>query len=548
MPVLDLPGESGICISWRIMPRLSLLMPFFLLLAAAQGHSTAWAGKPSEGKLELLVSDEATGQPVACRVHLQSAAGLAKKVLKMPFWNDHFVCPGNVLLKLPKGQYTFVIERGPEYVDCAGYFTIEGFASDSKAVTLKRAANMAAEGWWSGDLRLYRSAKDIELLMQAEDLHVAPLVTWTNKMSEWSTEQFPAKKIVPFDTDRFYDVTAGEDQRPTAGLLYFRLERPLDFASAGAEPPPTPLQILDAAHAQTQAWADLAEPLSPDLPLYLALGRIDSFELAHDEMHRAVGSRGAAGLGPASDLNPANPTTPGVNRGKKPISKPKLNAHEIARITQETYFHLLNCGFRIPPSAGSGSGVAPNPVGYNRMYVYLDRGALDYDEWWEGFRRGRVTVTNGPLIRPLANRRPPGQVFQLERGELEIDVAMNMAIREKVTYLQVIQHNLPRVPQNVRLEDWAKNGHFPPLRVDGSGWFLVRVATDVAETYRFAASGPWYVEAEGGKQFISRKSVQFFLDMLNGRADEVEGADAGHQWQAVAAAFAQACKFWEDLL
>ena len=526
------------------MSRFLLCSSIFLVLAARAELPSAWAGKPSEGKLELLVTDEETGQPIACRVHLQNSAGVAKKVLKMPFWNDHFVCPGNVLLKLPKGQYTFVIERGPEYVDCAGYFTIEGFASDSKAVTLKRAANMAAEGWWSGDLRLYRSAKDIELLMQAEDLHVAPLVTWSNQSSEWSAGQFPTKKIVRFDTDRFYDLTAGEDQRPAAGLLYLRLERPLDFASATAGPP-TPLRLIEAAHAQPQAWVDLAEPLSPDLPLYLALGRIDTFELAPDEFQRAVGSRGAAGLGPASELSPANPTTPSMNRVKKPLGKSKQNAHEIARATQEVYFHLLNCGFRIPPSAGSGSGVAPNPVGYDRMYVYLDRGALDYDEWWDGLRRGRVTVTNGPLIRPLANRRPPGHIFQLDRGELEIDMAMNMAIREKVSSVQVIHNG--RVALNVRLEDWAKNGHFPPLHVDSSGWFLVRVATDVAETYRFAASGPWYVEAAGGKPFISRKSVQFFLDMLDARATEAEHA-AGNQRELISATYAQARKFWEDLL
>src|SRR3712207_9493398 len=34
--------------------------------------------------------------------------------------------------------------------------------------------------------------------------------------------------------------------------------------------------------------------------------------------------------------------------------------------TQEIYYHLLNAGLRLPPSAGSASGVLPNPVGYNR--------------------------------------------------------------------------------------------------------------------------------------------------------------------------------------
>ena len=35
--------------------------------------------------------------------------------------------------------------------------------------------------------------------------------------------------------------------------------------------------------------------------------------------------------------------------------------------TQDIYYALLNCGLRIPPSAGSASGVLPNPVGYNRV-------------------------------------------------------------------------------------------------------------------------------------------------------------------------------------
>src|SRR5262249_705740 len=39
--------------------------------------------------------------------------------------------------------------------------------------------------------------------------------------------------------------------------------------------------------------------------------------------------------------------------------------------SQEIYYHVLNCGLRIPPSAGSASGVLPNPVGYDRVYVHV---------------------------------------------------------------------------------------------------------------------------------------------------------------------------------
>ena len=37
------------------------------------------------------------------------------------------------------------------------------------------------------------------------------------------------------------------------------------------------------------------------------------------------------------------------------------------------YYHVLNCGLRIPPVAGSGSGTNDNPVGTNRVYVLLRR-------------------------------------------------------------------------------------------------------------------------------------------------------------------------------
>ena len=75
--------------------------------------------------------------------------------------------------------------------------------------------------------------------------------------------------------------------------------------------------------------------------------------------------------------------------------------------TQELYYHILNTGLRVPPSAGSASGVMQNPVGYNRVYVHLD-GPLTWTKWWEGLRAGHSFVSNGPLLRARANGQWPG--------------------------------------------------------------------------------------------------------------------------------------------
>ena len=73
-----------------------------------------------------------------------------------------------------------MVERGPEYLIVSGHFEIHDFAQDSKTVTLRRFVDMSKEGWWSGDLEVHRPRKEIELLMLADDLHVAELVTWSN--------------------------------------------------------------------------------------------------------------------------------------------------------------------------------------------------------------------------------------------------------------------------------------------------------------------------------------------------------------------------------
>ncbi len=40
----------------------------------------------------------------------------------------------------------------------------------------------------------------------------------------------------------------------------------------------------------------------------------------------------------------------------------------------KTYYALLNCGFKMRPTAGTASGVHPVPLGFGRVYVQLPGG------------------------------------------------------------------------------------------------------------------------------------------------------------------------------
>ena len=211
--------------------------------------------------------------------------------------------------------------------------------------------------------------------------------------------------------------------------------------------------------------------------------------------------------------------------------------------SEEIYYHVLNSGLRIPPSAGSASGVLPNPVGYNRVYVWVDKNEFSYPAWWEAFKAGRVVVTNGPLIRPLANNRLPGHVFHGATGEeLELEITLNLATREPIRYLEIVKDG--RVAQSVRLDEIKDTGHLPPVRFSESGWVLVRAVADIEKTYRFASTGPWYVEI-GDQPRVSKASAQFFLDWLNERSENLKLDDADERREALSYHDAVR-KFWEE--
>jgi hypothetical protein len=483
------------------------------------------------GQLELEIVDFDTGEPLACRIHLKNQKGKAQKPPKVPFWHDHFVVDGNLTLKLPKGNFNFVVERGPEYLVVTGHFEILDNAQDKKTIKLRRFVDMSKEGWWSGDLEVERPAKEIELLMRADDLHVAELVTWGNLKDLVKTAPGakppagaappPTDALVLFGDQRVYQSSAGLLRRPGGSLLVLGLDQaPSDEAidNDSAE------ELVAWARNEGTPWIDVRRATSWDLPVWVALGLVNSIELADSQLARDSVKVDATGTRPREE-------------GKA------LNPGSLGRWTETVYYQLLECGLRIPPTAGSGSGVAPNPVGYNRVYVHVDE-PFSYERWLESLRAGRVVVTNGPLIRPNVGGELPGYVFKADAGQhVELEVGLTLSTRDPVSYLEIVQNG--RTVVEMRLDEWAKaKGKLPLLQFNESGWFVVRAVTDLGATHRFASTAPYYVEI-GYQQRISRAAVQFFLDWLDAR----DKRPAAEKTDPKADAYAERARaYWQDLL
>ena len=188
--------------------------------------------------------------------------------------------------------------------------------------------------------------------------------------------------------------------------------------------------------------------------------------------------------------------------------------------SQEIYYRILNCGFRIPPSAGSASGVLPNPLGYDRVYVHLD-GPFSYEAWWKGLAAGRSFVTNGPMLLVEADGRLPGEVFRADAGRpLSIELDVRLGGNDPLEALEVIRDG--GVVEKLEAGD-LPGGKLPawirpkPLVFTRSGWFLVRAVAKVPETFRFASTAPFYVEMGERRSTIHRRDVEHFIGWIDER-------------------------------
>ena len=276
---------------------------------------------------------------------------------------------------------------------------------------LRRWIDMAARGWYSGETHVHRSAEELPNLMLAEDLNVAfPL-------SYWVTEAFASPKtarkgpfrgvdpkpiavdpthvIYPLNTE--YEIFTVGKKRHTLGA-FFALNHQT-VLDAGV-PPVKP--IAERVHKE----GGLIELDKHNWPWSMAIvpvAKVDLFELANNHVWRTEFGFGEFG-------EPA-PEYMKVERDKNGFTERGWLDYGF-----QNYYALLNCGFRLRPTAGTASGVHPVPLGFGRVYVHCPDG-FSYDAWVRGLDRGESFVTTGPMLLVQVNGKGPGTTFKPGAGE-----------------------------------------------------------------------------------------------------------------------------------
>ena len=191
----------------------------------------------------------------------------------------------------------------------------------------------------------------------------------------------------------------------------------------------------------------------------------------------------------------------------------------------ENYYTLLNCGFRLQPTAGTASGVHPVPLGYSRVYVNTGD-EFSPDAWISGLRNGRSFVTTGPMLLATLNDALPGEVFEqagdgARRYHLEVQSISHQPVdRIEVIVNGRIEHTFRPALVRGNPQGGFESSHQLTFAVDESSWVAVRsVQVGADDRKRFAHTAPWHIEA-GGKPVRPRaEEVEYLVSRVQAEID-----------------------------
>jgi len=254
-----------------------------------------------------------------------------------------------------------------------------------------------------------------------------------------------------------------------------------DMAHAGGA-------LVGAVHPfdeEPDPFAKPAHRITDELPVDVALGKIDYMEIVGFSDHRA---------------------------------------------TAAVWYRLLNLGFHLPAGAGTDATAdyaAPirGHVGMDRVYVNVSGRGTTVEALKSALQEGKTFATNGPLLDFSLGSEEIA-------GELNLNEPRNVPYRVKLRSIVPLDHfeivcngkivrtlTLPRPETGVQTE-MDESG---ALALKESGWCVLRASSDKAEypvldNYVYATTSPIYVTV-GGKRARSPEDAKYFVAWIERMID-----------------------------
>lgn len=438
-----------------MLPRCSVLFVSFLLFACS----------PSKVPVQIVVSDKNSKQIISSRIEIKDESGefhIANNAIMVslqclnaphPQWlkpledsqsifnpyrgTQQFYSDGIALLELAPGRYQILISKGPEYRQVQTTLEV-GAGANELNVELDQWIDPTENNWYGVDDHLHITRADpsdnkrIASWLSAEGLHIANLL-------EMGT--FHQLSVTP----QYAYGDAGAYRSGDLLLL------------TGEEHPRTHI-YGHTIHLGTQQQIDQRDS-------YIVYE--DTFKAA--QQHGGVS--GFAHFGAAVDAQQGLAITSpsGLVRF--------IEVLQFGIANYDTWYQMLNLGFRIAPSAGTDFPCgAPNLPGRERFYVKIDE-AVNRQSFVKAVKAGNTFVSNGPLVEFSVDDIEPG-------GDLLINPSQQLSVKLKVLFdpeqdeIDTVEIIVNGVVAELVDTKSTKPGELVaalPLALEDAAWIAVRV-------------------------------------------------------------------------
>ncbi|MDB6027370.1 MAG: hypothetical protein JWM68_3593 [Verrucomicrobiales bacterium] len=497
------------------------------------------------------VLDDESGRPLACRLsiqgtnqvwHFAKSASITGSAIRYERRNGasremHTTLSAHPFrVELTPGKYIFTIHRGKEYLPLRQEVEI-GTAAKPISFKLRRWIDMNALGWYSGDAHNHRNPADLPNVLLAEDLNVAlPMVDWTTDAAVPPTKSgkgFPGDYLAaPQMIDRThlwyprnteYEIFRAFQTNHTLGALII-LNHQTRF-----EEPALPIRDVVRKAKAEGALIDLEKHNWPwSIALY-PIAQVDLFELGNNHhWETTYGIR-----------NWSVPAPAWMNlKGSGTDSELDWTLYGF-----QTYYALLNAGFRLKPSAGTANGVHPVPLGFSRVYVHVD-GEFSYQKWISGLKQGHSFVTTGPMLFSTMDQKLPGAIASGESTVARQLVCSVESEHPLKTIELIVNGQIEKTfhPDNQsRTNGGYANRVQMTFQPKKTSWIAWRCFEDAPNNrIRFAHSAPSYCEIPGTTLAPRKAEAQWLVQRVKeeiARSKKIAPPEFLAEYQAALAAY-----------
>ncbi len=466
--------------------------------------------KPQFGKLVVDIFDTAANKPTPARARLfnysslsyhkpESRLRIGGKDIEAYYKmgekiEELFYSPAHFETQLPVGAYNLLVEKGFEYYPCEKDFNILADQTTNIKVELVRWVDMAKEGWLSGDYHNHfdrtapASSAEILEILKAEDLKIAH--SMVSQLGGKLREVQPSFGKASIDSNDGYYIISGEEfTHDTLGhMAFIDIPKLIEPVATGARRRtdtkadyPTNYQVAKKAK-EAGGTVFACHGGAGEFPVDLALGVIDGIEVLQGSKWIRVS-----------------------DSGKQMLLTP-------------SWYHALNCGFKIPGVAASDYAYLTHKVvNLECNYVYV-KDKLTPEAWLDGLKKGQAFMTKGPMMLNFTvNGQMMGETIKLDKPNQEVELKISLRARFPFEQLQIIRNGM--IIRDYRNKQRRSNfEHTEKIPVRRSCWFVVRaIAFDPSNPLRgefLVHSNPVYVDVEG-KPALVAESVIWWLDKID---------------------------------